>query len=134
MSGIKGSWAKALMEEVNKPYYKKLQEKVKEEYKTKEIFPPKEDIFNAFLYTPLEKVKVVILGQDPYHNTGQAHGLAFSVLPGVDIPPSLKNIFKEIQNEYNCPMPDSGCLTRWAEQGVFLLNPSSFEDTALTFS
>lgn len=130
MAAITGSWEKSLREEYKKPYYKKLYNTVINEYRTKEIYPPKEDIFNAFHYTPLEKVKVVILGQDPYHNTGQAHGLAFSVRPGVEIPPSLIDIFKEIREEYQQehdlpfpePLPKDGYLKRWADQGVFLLN------------
>lgn len=130
MSAITGAWAEALKNEYKKPYYKKLYDTIVREYATKQIFPPKEDIFNAFSYTPLEKVKVVILGQDPYHNVGQAHGLAFSVRPGVEIPPSLIDIFKEIQEEYQResklpfpePLPKDGYLKKWADQGVFLLN------------
>lgn len=93
-----------------------------EEYKTQLIFPPSEDIFNAFEYTPLEEVKVVILGQDPYHGDGQAHGLSFSVRPGIKVPPSLVNIYKELKTDLNCSIPDNGDLTKWAKQGVLLLN------------
>ena len=100
----------------------KIKEFVEEEYKTKTIYPPKEEIFNAFKLCPIDNVKVVILGQDPYHEEGQAHGLAFSTPEGHSIPRSLKNIFKEIESEYGYPIPDSGCLESWAKQGVFLLN------------
>lgn len=93
-----------------------------EEYQTRQIFPPPDDIFNAFSLTPLEKVKVVILGQDPYHGDGQAHGLCFSVKPEVEIPPSLMNIYKELQDDCGCRIPNNGYLTKWAEQGVLLLN------------
>ena len=92
------------------------------EYETKTIYPPYDEIFNAFKFTPLSNVKVVILGQDPYHEAGQAHGLAFSTPDGRPIPRSLKNIFKEINSEYDYPIPESGCLEKWAKQGVFLLN------------
>ena len=130
MAAITGEWKEALKEEYKKPYYRHLYDTITKEYQTKEIYPPKEDIFNAFHCTPLEKVKVVILGQDPYHNTGQAHGLAFSVRPGVEIPPSLVDIFKEIQEEdqkehdlpFPKPLPENGYLKSWADQGVFLLN------------
>lgn len=108
--------------EFSKPYYRKLFETVNEEYRTKLIFPPAQDIFNAFHLTPLKDVKVVILGQDPYHNNGQAHGLSFSVQKGVDIPPSLVNIYKELHDDLGCTIPNHGCLTKWAEQGVLMLN------------
>ena len=98
MSGINGDWYEALKEEFKKPYYKKLFDTVNTEYHTRKIFPPAQDIFNAFHLTPLKDVKVVILGQDPYHNDGQAHGLSFSVQKGVDIPPSLVNIYKELHD------------------------------------
>jgi uracil-DNA glycosylase len=100
----------------------KLTEFVREEYRTKQIFPPAKLIFNAFEHTPFDKVKVVILGQDPYHNDGQAHGLSFSVPDGMPAPPSLVNIFKEINRDMGIPVPKSGNLTRWANQGVLLLN------------
>ena len=122
MSGLNGDWYEALKGEFSKPYYRKLFETVNEEYRTKLIFPPAQDIFNAFHLTPLKDVKVVILGQDPYHNNGQAHGLSFSVQKGVDIPPSLVNIYKELHDDLGCTIPDHGCLTKWAEQGVLMLN------------
>lgn len=122
MSGLNGDWYEALKGEFKKPYYKQLFARVNEEYRTHKIFPPANDIFNAFHLTPLANVKVVILGQDPYHNDGQAHGLCFSVKKGVDIPPSLVNIYKELQDDLGCAIPDHGCLTKWAEQGVLMLN------------
>lgn len=115
-------WKEQLTEEFNKEYFIKLTDFVRNEYKTKAIFPPAKLIFNAFDHTPFDKVKVVILGQDPYHNIGQAHGLSFSVNDGVRTPPSLVNIFKEINDDLGVPVPNSGNLTRWANQGVFLLN------------
>lgn len=122
MAPMSSSWQLALKPEFAKPYYKKLYDFVNEEYDTKQIFPPGEDIFNAFSFTPLEDVKVVILGQDPYHNEGQAHGLCFSVNKGVEIPPSLVNIYQEIHDDLGCDIPDHGNLTEWAKQGVLLLN------------
>lgn len=122
MAAIQNDWLDALRDEFKQPYYKKLFQTVNEEYKTRRIFPPADDIFNAFHLTPLKDVKVVILGQDPYHGEGQAHGLCFSVKPGVDIPPSLVNIYKELHDDLGCTIPDHGCLTKWAEQGVLLLN------------
>ena len=122
MPPISNDWLSPLKEEFGKEYYKKLYQTVNEEYKTHVIYPPADDLFNAFHFTPLHEVKVVILGQDPYHNEGQAHGLCFSVNDGVEFPPSLKNIFQEIQAETGAPIPESGNLTRWARQGVFLLN------------
>lgn len=119
---IDESWKKQLQEEFAKDYFLKLTNFVKEEYKTKTVFPPAKLIFNAFDHTPFDKVKVVILGQDPYHNINQAHGLSFSVNDGVRIPPSLVNIFKEINTDLGIPVANSGNLTRWADQGVFLLN------------
>lgn len=119
---IDESWKEQLAGEFNKEYFIKLTDFVRNEYKTKTIFPPAKLIFNAFDHTPFDKVKVVILGQDPYHNVGQAHGLSFSVNDGVRIPPSLVNIFKEINDDLGVPVPKSGNLTRWANQGVFLLN------------
>ena len=115
MAAINNDWLEALQGEFKKPYYKKLFETVNEEYRTRQIFPPADDIFNAFHLTPLHKVKVVILGQDPYHNVGQAHGLCFSVKKGVDIPPSLVNIYKELHDDLGCTIPNHGCLTKWAE-------------------
>ena len=122
MAAINNDWLEALQGEFKKPYYKKLFETVNEEYRTRQIFPPADDIFNAFHLTPLHKVKVVILGQDPYHNVGQAHGLCFSVKKGVDIPPSLVNIYKELHDDLGCDIPNNGYLKKWADQGVLLLN------------
>lgn len=122
MSGINGDWYEALKDEFKKPYYKKLFDTVNQEYKTQRIFPPADDIFNAFHLTPLKEVKVVILGQDPYHNYGQAHGLCFSVQNGVQVPPSLVNIYQELHDDLGCTIPNHGCLTKWAEQGVLMLN------------
>ncbi|MCI9169241.1 MAG: uracil-DNA glycosylase [Dorea sp.] len=122
MAAINNDWLEALKDEFRKPYYKKLFETVNQEYKTRLIFPPADDIFNAFHLTPLSKVKVVILGQDPYHNNGQAHGLCFSVKKGVDIPPSLVNIYQELHDDLGCRIPSHGHLTKWAEQGVLMLN------------
>ena len=122
MAGLNGDWYEALKGEFSKPYYKKLFETVNHEYRTRLIFPPAEDIFNAFHLTPLKEVKVMILGQDPYHNNGQAHGLCFSVKKGVEIPPSLVNIYQELHDDLGCTIPDHGCLTKWAEQGVLMLN------------
>ena len=122
MSMISNDWLPALEGEFKKPYYKQLYEFVKDEYSKTQIFPPADDIFNAFHYTPLSKVKVVIIGQVPYHNVGQAHGLCFSVKPGQDIPPSLVNIYKELHDDLGCYIPDNGYLTSWAEQGVLMLN------------
>ena len=119
---IENDWDSALSDEFNKDYFKKIIDFIDEEYRTKTIYPPYDDIFNAFKFTPLSEVKAVILGQDPYHEEGQAHGLAFSTPEGRPIPRSLKNIFKEISLEYDYPIPDSGCLEKWAKQGVFLLN------------
>ena len=122
MSMINNDWLSVLAPEFKKPYYAKLYQFVKEEYHTHVVYPPSEDIFNAFHFTPLKEVKVLILGQDPYHDVGQAHGLCFSVQEGVAQPPSLQNIFKEIHSETGAPIPASGDLTRWARQGVLLLN------------
>ena len=122
MPPLSGSWANALKGEFSKDYYKKLFQTVGAEYKTHTIYPPADDIFNAFHFTPLEQVKVVILGQDPYHEPGQAHGLCFSVKPEVSIPPSLVNIYQELHEDLGCYIPNNGYLTKWAEQGVLLLN------------
>lgn len=116
------SWKKLLSSEINAPYFADLLHFLVDEKKNNHIFPPEKEIFNAFNLTPLEKIKVVIIGQDPYHGVGQAHGLCFSVNDGVKFPPSLKNIFKELQSDLDIPTPLSGNLTHWAEQGVFLLN------------
>lgn len=119
---IENTWKEQLRDEFNKKYFEDLTSFVRQEYQTKQIFPPAKLIFNAFDHTPFDKVKVVILGQDPYHNVGQAHGLSFSVNDGIQQPPSLMNIFKEIESDLNIPRPISGNLTRWADQGVLLLN------------
>lgn len=119
---IGNDWDTALKDEFEKDYFSNINDFVKKEYETKTIYPPFDEIFNAFKLTPLNYVKVVILGQDPYHEKGQAHGLAFSTPDGRPIPRSLKNIFKEINTEYGYPIPESGCLESWARQGVFLLN------------
>jgi len=119
---IEPSWSKILNNEFEKPYFVKLTEFVKTEYRTQQIFPPGKEIFNAFDLCPFDQVKVVIIGQDPYHGPGQAHGLCFSVKDGIVFPPSLRNIFKEIQGDLGMAIPESGDLTRWAKQGVFLLN------------
>lgn len=119
---IENDWLAELGTEFRKPYYKSLYEFVKTEYNTTQVFPPADDIFNAFHLTPLSQVKVLILGQDPYHNVGQAHGLCFSVKPEVDIPPSLVNIYKELQDDLGCYIPNNGYLVKWANQGVLLLN------------
>ena len=122
MAAINGDWLEALKDEFKKDYYKQLFEKVNEEYRTRLIFPPANDIFNAFHLTPLKYVKVVILGQDPYHGNNQAHGLCFSVKPEVEIPPSLVNIYKELHDDLGCTIPDHGYLVHWAKQGVLMLN------------
>ena len=122
MPAINGDWLEALQGEFKKDYYKKLFQTVNEEYRTRQIFPPAEDVFNAFHLTPLKEVKVVIFGQDPYHGDNQAHGLCFSVKPGVEIPPSLVNIYKELQDDLGCKIPNHGYLTKWAKQGVLMLN------------
>ena len=119
---ITGEWEKALSGEFKKPYYRSLFQKVGEEYRKYRIYPPADDIFNAFHFTPLPAVRVVILGQDPYHEEGQAHGLSFSVKKGVEIPPSLVNIYQELHDDLGCPIPSHGCLEKWAKQGVMLLN------------
>jgi len=119
---IEQSWKDRLEPEFEKPYFTNLVEFVKNEYSTKQIFPPAKQIFNAFNFCSFDACKVVILGQDPYHGYGQAHGLCFSVNDGVRIPPSLINIFKEIQDDLGKPVPASGNLERWAKQGVLLLN------------
>ena len=122
MAALDGAWAEALKGEFRKPYYADLYRTVRQEYRSREIYPPARDIFNAFHLTPLEKVKAVILGQDPYHEPGQAHGLSFSVKKGVRIPPSLANIYAELHDDLGCYIPDNGDLTKWASQGVLLLN------------
>ena len=122
MQIFKNDWAEYLNLELTEPYYIKLREFLINEYKTRTIFPSMHDIFNALHYTSYQKTKVVILGQDPYHGPRQAHGLSFSVQPGVEAPPSLLNIFKELHTDLGCTIPNNGCLVPWAEQGVLLLN------------
>lgn len=122
MAAISNDWLEPLRPEFSKPYYKELYAKVKEEYAKHLVFPPSNEIFSAFELTPLADVKVVILGQDPYHNVGQAHGLCFSVKPDVAIPPSLVNIYKELESDLGCYVPNNGYLVKWAKQGVLLLN------------
>jgi uracil-DNA glycosylase len=119
---IEPSWKSALKEFFQQDSFLNLVSFVKDEYSKEKIYPEGKDIFNAFWHCPLEKVKVVILGQDPYHGPGQAHGLSFSVKPGIPFPPSLLNIFKELKSDLGLDLPPNGDLTRWADQGVFLLN------------
>ena len=119
---FKNDWADFLNAELEEPYYIKLREFLVKEYKTKRIYPSMYDIFNALHYTSYHKTKVVILGQDPYHGPKQAHGLSFSVQPGVEPPPSLVNIFKELHDDLGCKIPNNGCLIPWAKEGVLLLN------------
>ena len=123
MAQIAGDWLPAVRAEFKKPYYRELYQFVRKEYESGPVFPPADQIFNALHLTPLSKVKVVILGQDPYHNVHQAHGLCFSVPEDQrEIPPSLINIYRELHDDVGCRMPQTGCLTKWAEQGVLLLN------------
>ena len=122
MSMIANDWLAELKDEFSKPYYKELYNFVKNEYNTRVVYPPADDIFNALHLTPLKDVKVLILGQDPYHEVNQAHGLCFSVLPGNQTPPSLQNIYKELQDDIGCRIPNNGYLSKWADQGVLLLN------------
>ena len=119
---VQNHWTDWLHQEFEQPYFKELSTFIHNEYLTKKIYPPKSQVFSAFENTDYEDIKVVILGQDPYHQKGQAHGMCFSVNPGVKIPPSLLNIYKELQNEYGCYIPNNGYLMPWAKQGVFLLN------------
>ena len=123
MAAITNDWLPAISPEFQKPYYKELYSFVKKEYSENVVYPPSEDIFNAFHYTNLTDVKVLLLGQDPYHNVNQAHGLSFSVLPSQrEIPPSLQNIYKELKEDMGCYIPNNGYLKKWADQGVLLLN------------
>jgi len=122
MSAIVNDWKEVLAEEFKKPYYTELFQRVKQEYESGIVYPPSEDVFNAFHLTPFHKVKVVILGQDPYHQHGQAHGLCFSVKPGVAIPPSLVNIYQELESDIQVKPPSHGYLEDWAKQGVLMLN------------
>ena len=123
MAMLTGEWLDAMQDEFHKPYYKELYQFVKEEYNSVVVYPPADDIFNALHFTPLDKVKVLLLGQDPYHNVNQAHGLSFSVLPSqTKLPPSLQNIYKELREDLGCYIPNNGYLKKWADQGVLLLN------------
>jgi uracil-DNA glycosylase len=122
VGAINNDWLEAVGKEFHQPYYKELYQFVKTEYNNCVVYPSADDIFSAFHFTPLSKVKVVILGQDPYHNEGQAHGLCFSVQPKVEIPPSLVNIYKELRDDLGCYIPNNGYLEKWARQGVLLLN------------
>jgi uracil-DNA glycosylase len=116
------SWQTALAAEFGKPYFHQLQDFLTKERAEHQIFPPEADVFNAFKYAPFEKVKVLLLGQDPYHDVGQAQGLCFSVRPGIKPPPSLVNMFKELKTDLGCKIPNNGSLVPWAEQGILLLN------------
>ena len=122
MAAITGDWESALKPEFSKPYYRDLYQKIREEYRTHVVYPPAQEIFTAFHLTPLHDVKVVILGQDPYHEPGQAEGLSFSVKKGIEIPPSLVNIYQELHDDLGYEIPQHGSLRSWAEQGVLLLN------------
>lgn len=119
---IDNEWLPYLESEFKKEYYRNLYNFIKSEYSSHVIYPPSEDIFNALKYTPIDKVKVVLLGQDPYHEPGQAHGMSFSVKPGIKTPPSLQNMYKELKDEYGYEIPNNGYLMKWAQQGVLLLN------------
>ncbi len=121
---IEESWKQVLQEEFEKPYFKKLTDFIRQEYRAHQVFPPAKCVFNALDSCPISRVKVVILGQDPYHGPGQANGLCFSVNDGIAKPPSLQNIFKELKSDLNITPPASGNLQRWADQGVLLLNAS----------
>ena len=122
MTILKNDWAPLLEGEFEKPYYQQLKRVLREEYQTKVIYPDQHDIFNALHFTAYKDTKVVIIGQDPYHGVGQAHGLSFSVQPGVKVPPSLQNIYKELQTDLGCSIPNHGYLMEWTKQGVLLLN------------
>ena len=119
---IEQSWHDLLCGEFDKPYFVRMQKFIRSEYRKGDVYPPGEEIFNAFNSTPVSKVKAVMIGQDPYHGAGQAHGLCFSVKQGVPTPPSLKNIYKEIESDLGIRTPQTGCLQRWADQGVLMLN------------
>lgn len=121
---INNDWLSYLKPEFSKPYYKELYEFVKDEYSKHEIYPPSDEIFSALEHTQMKDVKIVLLGQDPYHERGQAHGMSFSVKPGVKTPPSLQNMYKELNSELGCYIPNNGFLEKWADQGVLLLNTS----------
>ncbi len=122
MGAIQNDWLEAIGDEFKKPYYKELYDFVKAEYSATAVYPPSDDIFNALHLTALKDVKVLVLGQDPYHGANQAHGLSFSVLPGQKIPPSLRNIYQELHDDLGCYIPNNGYLEKWAKQGVLMLN------------
>lgn len=119
---ITKKWDSILKEEYEKDYFKKLMNDIREEYKNHIVYPKASDVFNAFKYTDYDEIKVVIIGQDPYHGENEAHGLSFSVKPGIKKPPSLQNIFKELNTDLGCKIPESGCLEKWTKEGVMLLN------------
>lgn len=121
---LNNDWQELLKDEMNKEYYTKLEKFLESEYNTKTVYPEKQNIFSALEYTSYKDTKAVILGQDPYHGPNQSHGLAFSVKPGVRIPPSLRNMYKELKDDLNCYIPDNGYLEKWAREGVLLLNTS----------
>lgn len=122
MSILHNDWGNLLNVEFEKPYYLKLRQFLKQEFGSRAIYPDMYEIFSAFHLTSYENLKVVIIGQDPYHGPGQAHGLSFSVKPGIGVPPSLQNIYKELRDDLGCAIPNHGHLVKWAEQGVLLLN------------
>lgn len=122
LANLCNDWADVLQEELEKPYCKTLLDSLEDRYQVSTVYPDRDDVFNALNYTSYEQTKVVILGQDPYHGPGQAHGLSFSVRPGVKLPPSLRNIYKELNDDLGCRAPNHGCLLPWAKQGVLLLN------------
>lgn len=122
MKFFNNGWDEVLEDEFEKPYFKELMDKVDDEYEKYTVYPPRNKVFSALKHCDIKDVKVVILGQDPYHEEGQAHGMCFSVMPGVDVPPSLKNIYKEIAAEYGYQAPNHGYLVSWSDQGVLLLN------------
>lgn len=122
MGALPAGWTSVLSDEFKKPYYSKLYSTIKNEYETRVVYPPADEIFTAFNLTDIDKVKVLVLGQDPYHEPNEAHGLSFSVKPGVHIPPSLLNIYKELHDELGTYIPNNGYLTKWASQGVLMLN------------
>src|SRR5436305_827933 len=119
---LPADWREILSDEFDKPYFLRLQQFLAEERRKHKVFPPEPDVFNALRLTPYRRTNVLLLGQDPYHDDGQAHGLCFSVRPGVRPPPSLMNIFKELRDDLGCKIPNNGCLVPWAKQGVMLLN------------
>lgn len=131
---VENGWTPFLKNEFAQPYFQSLATFIHEEYETKTIYPPKKEVFSCFYYTDLKDVKVVILGQDPYHEPFQAHGMCFSVKPNVAVPPSLKNIYKELHDDLGCTIPNHGYLMKWAKQGVFLLNTVMTVEKGKAFS